>query len=153
MSSSFSATVDNGVEGSGYRGRYRRVTCAWTSDASGNAGDTVANNATSPGTLPKMCGRLIKAVTVPAGGGSAPTDNYDIAITDEASVDVLAQSQNTIQNRDTANTEEVYFLINTNNTLTPIGLPVAPIIVNVLTVTVSNAGNAKSGTIILYVEE
>lgn len=132
MTSTLDAGAGNGI---------RVVTVAWTSDASGNA----------TGTTPKLIGRLIKAVTVPAAAGSAPTDNYDIALTDEQSVDVLGGVQSNIQNRDTANTEEVYFLVK-DAAGTPLAQSIHPLVCNVLTVSVTNAGNAKSGTIYLYLE-
>lgn len=118
----------------------RVLTVAWTSDASGNA----------TGTTPVLIGRLVKAITVPSVS-AAPTDNYDIAMTDEQGVDVLAGVQSTLANRDTANTEQVYFLV-LDAALTPLAQSVHPLVANALTISVTNAGNAKSGTIYLYLE-
>jgi hypothetical protein len=142
--SAMTFAYDAGVNGQGFRSRFRVVTCAWTSDS--------ASGAVS-GTSLKICGRLVKAVTVPGAGGAAPTDNYDIAITDAASNNVLTACQATLADRDTSNTEEVYFLLNINNTLTPIGDSIHPMVCDLLTVAVTNAGNSKTGTIILYLED
>ena len=99
----------------------------------------------------KISGRLVKVVTVPGAAGAAPTDNYDINITDEQSVDVLLACKTTIINRDTANTEEVYLLL-LNADTTPLSMAMHPKVCNVLTVAVTNAGNSKTGTIYLYYE-
>lgn len=139
--SSMAFTYDDGVDGAGLRSRVRRVIAAWVSDS--------ATGAVS-GTTRKLTGRLVKAVTVPSGT-AAPTDNYDIALTDEQSVDVLAGVLNGIGNRDTANTEEVYFF---NKDGAGTGLIAAnPIVSSTITVAITNAGNSKAGTIYLYLEE
>ena len=102
----------------------------WTSDASGNA--TCA--------VPNMQGWLVKLVTDP--GATAPTDNYDITLVDENSIDALA---GTGADRDTANTEQVYTVA--TSAQTPIFLSGA------YTFTVANAGNAKVGVAVFYVLE
>jgi hypothetical protein len=111
----------------------------WTSDASGDA----------VGTFRKIVGRLIKAVTVPGAGGSAPSDNYDITLTDEQSVDVLAGCKLGLADRDQTNAEEVDFFV-LNNDTAPLSMALSPLVCNVLTVTVANAGDSKSGTLRLY---
>jgi hypothetical protein len=134
-------TYDEGNDGIGQHCNCKIVIAAWTSDASGNAS----------GTIRKISGRLVKAVTVPGAAGAAPTDNYDINITDEQSVDVLANCKLGLANRDTANTEEQYFLL-LNNDGTALSMAMHPKVCNALTVAVTNAGNAKSGTLYLYYE-
>lgn len=107
-------------------GTAKKIRWSWLSDASGNA-DLVTS-------FP-YDGEVICLVTIPSGGGTAPTDNYDITITDEDGDDVLLGAG---ANRDTANTEYVAS-----------GLAIAAN--KKLTLNVSNAGNAKAGTTILYI--
>jgi hypothetical protein len=108
-----------------------KVNVAWTSDASGNATLSIEN----------LYGFLLKMVTVPSGS-AAPTDNYDITLVDENSIDALAGAG---ADRDTANTEQVY--------PTPSGSSIPAFLCGTHTFTVANAGNAKSGTAILYIVE
>jgi hypothetical protein len=105
----------------------KKITWAWTSDASGNA-DLVTTKAYD--------GVLQRLITVPAGGGSAPTDNYDIVINDGDGFDVLLGAG---ANRDTATTEQVA------------SASLGVVAGDTLTLSVSNAGNAKSGTTHLYI--
>ncbi|MGE3448682.1 MAG: hypothetical protein AB7H92_14005 [Microbacteriaceae bacterium] len=98
---------------------------AWTSDASGDCNAGVVY----------LDGELVRIVTVPGAGGSAPTDNYDITLLDEDGIDLTAAEM--FGDRDTSTTEE----------LVPSGRIVhhGPV-----TVTVANAGNAKTGVIKIY---
>jgi hypothetical protein len=133
-------TYDDGVDGAGIPSRYRKVLIDWTSD---NA--TGAVSASSR----KICGRLVKAVTDP--GSAAPTANYDIALTDDEGVDLLAACQSTLADRHTANTEQVYFLVK-DAAGTPLAQSLHPLVCDTITVSVTNAGNSKTGQIILYIE-
>lgn len=83
--------------------------------------------------LPEIWGRVVRMVTDPAAGGSAPTDNYDVTLVDENALDVLG---GTGADRDTANTEAI----------SP-GVYLA----GQVTFTVANAGNAKAGVAKIYV--
>lgn len=132
--------LDNGVDGTGKPGRIRKLTCEWTSDGSGNAS----------GTSPKVAGRLIRGVTDP--GSTAPSDNYDISITDESGADVLAVCQSGLSNRDTTNSEQVYFLVLDAAAGTPLAQSIHPVVCGQLTVTIANAGDTKSGVLCLYLE-
>ena len=107
------------------------VSVAWTSTAGGAASDTISN----------LYGFLVKAVTIPSGA-AAPTDNYDITLLDENSIDA---ANSALIDRDTANTEQVY------PTGTSAQIPV--FLCGTHTFTVANAGNAKSGTCVLYIVE
>jgi len=102
-----------------------KIKWTWTSSA-GGAADLI-----TPGVY---AGRVIALVTDP--GTTAPDDNYDITITDAEGYDVM---QGAGANRDTANTE----------TAVPTATSVA---FGPLTLNVSNAGAAKDGVAILYVE-
>lgn len=137
MAASMTFTYDDGADGAGFRGGIRKLIVDWQSDAAG----------ASTGTSRKVVGRLIKAVTDP--GSAAPTDNYDITITDEEGVDVLAACQSTLANRDTTNSEQVYFLV-LDTAATPLAQSVHPVVCDKLTVTIAAAGDTKTGQIILY---
>lgn len=119
-------------------GGIRKIIADWVSDD--------ATGAVS-GTTKKITGQLIKGVTDP--GAAAPTDNYDIVITDEESANVLGNCMDDLQDRDTANTETVYFLVSNLATTDP-GGAVHPVVCDKLTIAVSNAGNSKTGQLILY---
>ena len=107
-------------------GSMKLIAVAWISDATGDAVGTTSGVFT---------GKIQWLVTDP--GATAPTDNYDITITDSNSVDVLAAAG---ANRDTANTEYVA------------SASLGAVVLSKLTVTIANAGNAKVGAIYLYVK-
>lgn len=131
---------DEGWDRRGVATGVRKVTATWTSDAAGAA----------TGTTGKLVGRIIKATTIPSGT-AAPTDDYDITLTDDAGVNLLAACTDNLADRDTANAEEVYFLIASHD-MTPISTARSPFICGALTITVAAAGNTKSGTIVLFLE-
>lgn len=108
-------------------GSVKKLTCAWTSDGSGAATGT---------TTAAVDGKLIGLTTIPAGGGSAPTDNYGVTVTDADGHDVLLGAG---ANRDTANTEHVA------------EASLGAVSQSLLTFTIANAGASKQGTIILYI--
>ena len=120
-------------------GLIQKVIADWTSD---DADGTVS------GTTRIMVGELIKAITNP-DGTDAPTDNYDITVKDEESFDVLSNTDDDLVDRDTANTEEVYFF-EKDHAGTPLAQSVHPVVADKLTIKVAAAGNAKKGRLILY---
>lgn len=134
--SSMTFTYDAGTDHLGQHCNVKKVIADWVSDD--------ATGAVS-GTTAKIAGTLIKGVTNPSGT-AAPTDNYDIAITDAEALDVLAGSFDNLADRDTANTEEVYFGLTDGAAM----LPVFPVVCDALTVAVTNAGNSKAGRLVLY---
>ena len=134
-------TYDDGTDGAGRRGGISKVLIDWTSDDTTGA---------VSGTTRKIVGHLIKGVTDP--GATAPTDNYDITITDEEGVDVLAACLADLTNRDTANSEQQYFLVK-DTAATPLAQSLHPIVCDALTVAVTNAGNSKVGQIVLYYDQ
>ena len=109
-------------------GDMTRVKIAWVSD---DAAGTASGASTFA-----VRGIPVRFTTVPSGGGTAPTDNYDITITDDLSVDILAGLG---ADRDTANTE---------TRLQADGL--IPVFSETITFSVANAGNSKQGTAYLY---
>lgn len=139
MAASSTVTYDNGEDRTGLRGGIRKITIDWQSAADGSC--TIA--------LEKISGWLIKGVTNP--GATAPSANYDIAITDEESFDILTNcvAASTLANRHTANTEEVYFFLK-NADGSPLSMAAFPVVDDKLTVAITNAGDSKVGRIILY---
>lgn len=103
----------------------KRIKWTWTCTAGGAADKITVNG---------YYGKVLACVTIP-DAGDAPTDNYDITITDADGFDVL---QGTGANRDTANTETAV-----PTTDSPVYGP--------LTLNVTNAGASKEGVVILYV--
>lgn len=103
-----------------------KIKWSWTGTA-GGAADKI--------TTKSYYGEVIALVTDP-DGSSAPTDNYDITITDSESYDVM---QGAGANRDTSNTE----------TAVPTAKSVA---FGQLTLNVANAGNATAGVAVLYIQ-
>lgn len=115
-------TVTENVHGS-----VKKITFAWTSSAGGAAD----GSSSTP-----LNGKVIRLTTVPAGGGSAPTDNYDVVLNDADGHDVLAGAG---ADRDTANTEHVA------------EASLGVVANSVLTLGVTNAGATKQGTVIVWV--
>ena len=105
--------------------QYKVVKFAWTSSAGGAADST---------TTASFCGKVEYLATDP--GATAPTDDYDVAVTDADGVDVLSGAG---ANRDTANTEYV------------LSSSLGAVCYSTLTLAVTNAGNAKEGTVYLYI--
>lgn len=139
--SSMVFTYDNGADVLGRVRGIRKVIANWTSD------DTTGAVTGSP---IKLVGTLVKAVTNP--GSAAPDANYDIALTDEDGVDVLAACQVTLANRHTANSEQVYFLV-LDAAGTPLAQSVHPVVCGEITIAVTNAGDSKNGQIALYLKD
>jgi hypothetical protein len=141
--SSTSITYDNGDMGAdvGGRGSIRRVLIDFTTD------DT-SGSVTC--TTQKISGELIKIVTDP--GSAAPTDNWDVVLTDDEGVDLSVHMDDVaiaaLIARDTTNSEETYLPLEDTAGTARVGL--WPVVCSPLTVTVNNAGNSKTGQIILY---
>lgn len=123
MADTGTCTVTNHISGS-----VKKIKFAWTSDASGDVEKAVTRT---------INGIALALVTDP--GATAPTDNYDITIEDEDSIDILNGNGS---DRDTSNTEQVAVDLDTGQ-----GRPVAA---TSYTFKVANAGNAKVGTAWLY---
>jgi hypothetical protein len=110
---------------------------AWVSDASGNAtGDT-----------PVIYGTIFRVAFVPSAS-AAPTDNYDVTLIDENGIDILSGQG---ANQDTSTASHVAPLIPATDGTTTTAVP--PTVADALSLSVSNAGNAKQGSVVLYVRE
>ena len=105
----------------------KTVTWEWTSDASGDVSGTDTK---------VLHGIPLRFVTNP--GSTAPTDDYDIVINDADSVDIASGG---LGNRDTSTSEQ--FIPGGDSD------PGAAF-EGVLSLVVSNAGNAKQGKLVMY---
>ena len=106
-----------------------KIKAVWLSDdATGAVSGVIASD---------VVGKPMLLTTVPGTAGLAPDDNYDITITDENGIDILAGLG---ANRDIATTEHV---IDTAGMLFTVATS--------LTLNVTNAGNANGGTVYLTV--
>jgi len=140
--SSMTFEYDNGQDGRGMPGNVRMVTASWTSDDA-----TGAVSATTQ----KLTGRLIKAVNVPGTAGVQPTNLYDIALTCPAGVNLLSACLPTLADISNASNTERYFFVK-NTDAAPLSTSQAPLVCCPVTIAVTNAGNAKQGSITLYIE-
>ena len=104
----------------------KQIIWDWLSAAGGNADQA---------TTYTYDGALISVTFEPDSGGTQPTDNYDITITDANSVDVLAGNG--------ANLSNAASVLKT----TADGL--GAVVASALTLNVTNAGNAKGGKVYL----
>lgn len=107
-----------------------KYSLAWLSDASGAVS---ANPATFTG------GILIQVKFVPDAGGTAPTTLYDVTLVDTDGVDYLAGAG-----------------ANLSATVSTVVRPAAPLILDgtgTLDLVVSAAGNAKGGTVLLWIQQ
>ena len=122
--------------------KIRRHTIAWTSDASGDVSESITNILSDKN---QFQGLLVRVDFIPGSGGSQPSANYDVTITDENSVDILAGQG---ANRSNSATESVApgLSLTDGTTTSLVPMPV----LGSLTLTVENAGDTKTGTVILY---
>jgi len=110
-------------------GRISKVKFVWTSSAGGAADATTTGYYT---------GSIIRVVQIPDGGGTQPTNAYDIVVNDNDSADVLLGLGANLSNA--ANTDKV--------ASDKLGV----VANSQLTLAVTNAGNAKGGKTILYIQ-
>lgn len=139
--SSTTVTYDDGVDGAGYRGRIRKILIDFTTD------DSTGSVAV---TTRKIVGELIKIVTDP--GSAAPTADWDVVLTDEEGVDLSIHMDDVaiaaLIARHTTTTLETYLPL--EDTAGTGRIAAWPVVCDKLTVTVNNAGNSKTGQIIIY---
>jgi len=111
----------------------KKVTFDWTSDA---AGDATADSKA-------LSGQILRVCFVPDSGGTQPTDLYDVVLNDADGLDVLQGLGANLSNTTASNVVPIVTDGTAGN-----AAPVA--IDGVLSLSVSNAGNAKGGKVILY---
>lgn len=139
--SSMTFTYDDGIDGAGGRGSIRKVICDFVTDSSAG---------TASGTTRKISGELIKVVTDP--GTAAPTADWDVVLTDEKGADLSIHMDDVaiaaLIARHTSTTLETYLPLEDTAGTGRVGA--WPVVCDALTVAVANAGNSKTGQIILY---
>lgn len=106
-------------------GGYVKYSVAWTSDASGN----VSANGFSV-----RRGRLANVKYIPGASSAQPSDLYDLTLLDADGADVVGGGG-----------------ANLSNATAAFGAPATVLEAGTLTPTIANAGNAKGGTLVLYV--
>jgi hypothetical protein len=116
-------------------GSVKKTTFTWTSDASGDV---------SGGAKPEISGEILRVVTNP-DGTDAPTDNYDIVLNDDDSVDI---AQGLLANRDTANTEEI--IVKKEIAVGATTELAAVFHHGLVDCVIANAGDAKKGVVNVY---
>ena len=117
----------------------RVYTYDWVSDvADGDVDDSVQTD------LTRISGEILRVVTIP--GSPAPTNGYDVVLTDEDGYDVLAGQA---ANRSSSTVQSVAPGVPlSDGTTTSVGpMPVH----SKLTLGVTNAGNSKAGKVKVYV--
>ena len=106
----------------------RKYTISWTSDASG---DATANTIV-------LSGSIARVNFVPGSGATQPSNLYDITLKDSDGIDILLGAGADLSNVTSVTTIP---LISSNK-----------IVINEkLAIAVSNAGNAKTGTVTIYI--
>lgn len=112
-------------------GPINKLICTWTSAAGGGVAGT---------TTFAINGFLIKGLTNP-DDTDAPTNLYDIVITNPDGVNVLGGTVDDLVDRATATSEEITFNFTEGG---------HPVVADLLTVTVAAAGDSKKGVLTLY---
>jgi len=115
-----------------FAGNIRKIVKTFTSDGSGNA--TVA--------VDEFAGTILRVVTDP--GASAPTDNWDVTCTDTYGADLFVGRG---VDRDTTTTEQFCPGITLSDGTNSSAMPVTHS--GTATLNVSNAGSAKTGTVVI----
>jgi hypothetical protein len=126
-----------GTSAGGARPAVNKYVLSWTSDSSGNATYTT----------PIIRGKLLGVEFVPSGS-VAPTDQYDVTLNDEGGVDVLKS-----QGANLSNSAASYIVPLAYATDGTTVTAVPRMLADALSLSVSNAGNAKAGQVVLYVAD
>ena len=117
------------VEELGIGNVIHKVAFTWLSDASGDADGVSTNSYT---------GEIVRVVQIPDGGGTQPTNLYDVVVNDDDGADLLIGEGANLSNA--ANTDKV-------------SGDLLGVVANApLSLVVSNAGNAKGGQTIVYIK-
>ncbi|MEX2113320.1 MAG: hypothetical protein WD845_09050 [Pirellulales bacterium] len=132
----------------------RKYSFAWLSDAAGDVSGNYTNGVGSVTAAPDVwgfpgaiIGTLHRVAFIPDGGGTQPTTLYDVTLLDENAIDVLGGQGANLSNSVASHVcPGVPLKDGTTTGTTPIKLR------DVLQLVVANAGNAKGGTVVLYVD-
>ena len=109
-----------------YGGRWQKVSFAFVSAAAGTASGVSSKRYT---------GEVVRAVFIPGTSGDQPTNAFDVTVTDADGYDILAGQGADISNAAT----------------TTVVASLGAVVYDVLTLNVTNAGDTKTGTVIVYV--
>lgn len=104
----------------------KRIKFVWISSAAGAADAT---------TTAKFDGEIVMVATAPGTGGTQPTDDYDLVITNADGVDMLAGQG---ANRDNVATEII-------------ASGLGGFSGEAVTLGITNAGNTKAGTVYVWI--
>lgn len=131
------------VDGTGRLSALQRLVCTFLSDDAAGTASATTDFA--------VCGELIKVITDP--GSDAPTANWDVVLTDDEGVDLSIHMDDVaiaaLIARHTTTTLETYLPLEDTAGTGRVGA--WPVVCGPLTVAVANAGNAKTGEIILFI--
>lgn len=119
------------------------VSMAWTSTAGGAVS---ASALTASGNPLNVFGTLLRAVSIPGTGGDAPTTGFDVSLATADGIDLLSGEG---QNLTTANTEIAPMQAasdGSNDAIIPRQVD------GQFTLTVTQAGSAKSGVLVVYMK-
>ena len=111
----------------------KKVKFEWTSSTGAAAGDTTTN---------AYSGQIWRVIIAPGSSSSAPASNYDVAVNDSDGDEVL----NGLGTNSSTATNDVYGVSTGAAAYAPISA-----VSSKLTLAVSDAGNTKSGTVVLYI--
>lgn len=117
-----------------YTGTYK-YTLTWVCDAAGTVSAQTA--------VPLLGRRIVRVTIVPAtvASGIQPTDLYDATLLDEYGSDLL-NIDGSAKGTNLSNVNALTLVVN----------PTFPLSASTVTLGVTNAGNAKGGTVIVWVE-
>ena len=108
-------------------GSFKKIKYEWATASSSSGGTTGV-------TTKAYNGKIERLITIPGASAAAPAASYDITVTDEESIDVLAGGG---ANRGNSATEQVASSLGT-------------VVNDKLTLNVTNAGSSHSGVAIIY---
>lgn len=115
--------------------RPKKVTFGWVASAGGAVSGTPSV---------QVRGHITRVTFIPGTAGNQPTDAYDVTLLDASGVDVLAGLGANLSNATISHCEPLIGNGATTN---------QPMSINdTLELQVANAGNAKHGTVVVYVE-
>ncbi len=114
----------------------KELRMSWVSDSSGDVSGT---------DTPVVSGELFNVTFIPDGGGTQPTNLYDVVLNDEHGIDVVGGDGGNLSNTTTSQTAPVH-----GSTAGAAANVVRHGIDGPLSLVVSNAGDAKGGTVILH---
>jgi len=111
----------------------KKLIMDWLSDASGDVNGVLSG---------VISGEILRATFIPDGGGTAPTNLYDVTLEDEDGIDLVGGKGANLSN--TVTTSIAPLIGDGTTTNRPVAVD------GTLELKVSNAGNAKGGIVSVY---